>query len=195
MDPNKQIIIGFHGLAGSGKSEIAQHLVKTYGFDNVKLATGLKEMLATLYNLAGYTNQQIVAKLEGDLKEEYCSLLNYQTPRYAMQTLGTEWGRDLFGPNFWVNHWLKAIEGSPLVVVDDVRYSNEAAAIRGAGGVICHVNRPERSRKPSDHSSEVGIETVLGDYSFTNDRTLDDLFISADVLVEFEKGHLTETFS
>ena len=34
------------------------------------------------------------AHIEGALKEVPCELLGGKTPRYAMQTLGTEWGRD-----------------------------------------------------------------------------------------------------
>ena len=44
-------------------------------------------------------------EIDGRWKEHPCSLLLNKTPRYAMQTLGTEWGRELIGENIWTHIW------------------------------------------------------------------------------------------
>jgi hypothetical protein len=132
------MIIGITGYAGSGKSTAAKHLVERHGFTLVKFAGPLKAMMRCL----GLGDREI----EGDLKEEPHPVLNYKTPRYAMQTLGTEWGRDLIGQNLWVDAAMASaatvIDQGGRVVIDDCRFPNEAAAIKEAGGVIIKVIRP-----------------------------------------------------
>ena len=71
-----------------------------------------------------------------------CELLGGATPRHAMQTLGTEWGRQLLHPDLWIILWRSRARSTPLVVVDDVRFPNEVAAVRAEGGTIWRINRP-----------------------------------------------------
>lgn len=69
------------------------------------------------------------------------------TPRYALQHLGTEWGRDCF-PDVWaalgVRRALAYLAENPggLAVISDVRFTNEARLIREAGGEVWRVVRP-----------------------------------------------------
>ena len=132
------MIIGLTGYAGSGKSTAAQILVERHGFTLVKFAGPLKKMMRCL----GLGDREI----EGDLKETPHPVLNNKTPRYAMQTLGTEWGRDQIGPALWVNVAMEAackvLDQGGRVVIDDCRFPNEAAAIKQAGGTVIKINRP-----------------------------------------------------
>lgn len=112
----------------------------------------------------------------------------YLTPRHAMQTLGTEWGRSCF-KDVWVHYALRRAEralqttrvvnkpfdagtgtsgkGSSIVqtcdtvVITDLRFLNEARAIRAAGGVIWRVNRAGSGLKGDgwNHPSEVDMHT------------------------------------
>lgn len=152
-------LIAFTGLAGSGKSTAAQHLVKTHGFTRLRFAGPLKDMMRAL----GLTE----AEIEGDRKETPCELLGGKTPRYAMQTIGTEWGRDLIASDLWIRAFNAALakvpEGVP-VVVDDCRFPNEADAIVAAGGVLVRVVRPGAGAGAAGHSSEgqqlPAVETI-----------------------------------
>lgn len=140
-------IIAFTGLAGSGKSTAAAHLVNRYGYTRVRFAGPLKAMLAAL----GCTPDEI----DGHLKETPCDLLCGKTPRQAMQWLGTEFGRDMIGPDLWIRAWKAALaRTSGPVVVDDCRFPNEAAAIRAAGGVMIRIERPGAGAGAAGHSSE-----------------------------------------
>ena len=89
------MVIALTGLMNSGKSTVADYLVTHRDFVRLKFAQGLKEMMRAL----GLTDDEI----EGVRKEMPCERLNGRTPRYAMQTLGTEWGRTHMGQDFWVN--------------------------------------------------------------------------------------------
>lgn len=57
-----------------------------------------------------------------------------------MQTLGTEWGRRCLGDDFWLRVWEATRPFGP-VVVDDVRFPNEAEFLRARGGRIYRIER------------------------------------------------------
>ncbi len=111
------------------------------------------------------------AHLEGDLKETPTELLAGQTPRWAMQTLGTEWGRELMGPDIWANAWEHAatlvLNEGGTVVVDDCRFPNELEAVRHLGGVAINILRPSL-RIPWEHKSE--SHELPTDHTIVNDH-------------------------
>jgi hypothetical protein len=57
------------------------------------------------------------------------------------------------------------------LIIDDVRYINEAAAIRAVGGIIVRIIRPGLT--PMDHSSETEQQHIIADYTVTNDEHLE----------------------
>lgn len=146
-------VIVLTGQAGSGKSTIAAQLA-TQGYTVVKFAGPLKDMLRAL----GLTD----AEIEGDLKEKPCPLLGGRTPRYAMQTLGTEWGRNLIAPALWVVAWQHSVRGvlagGGRVVVDDCRFLNELAAAMEMGGLAVRLVRDGAGTVA--HVSETGLDAV-----------------------------------
>lgn len=160
------MIIGFSGPAGAGKSTAARVLIEQRGFSLVKFAGPLKTMLRAI--LPG---DDVNEWIEGALKETVHPVLGC-TPRRAMQTLGTEWGRNCIGPELWVNLAREAIcaEGCD-VVLDDVRFQNEADMIKGLGGTIVEV-RPKFTTHLMTHISESG---VLADRWIYNDGAVDQL--------------------
>lgn len=141
-------IIAFTGLAGAGKSTAALHLTNNRGWHRLRFAGPLKAMMAAL----GLT----AAEIDGDRKEHPCDLLGGKTPRWAMQTIGTEWGRQLIAPDLWIRAWQHALAQVPAgvpVVVDDCRFPNEAAAVIAAGGILVRIERPDAGTA-SVHESE-----------------------------------------
>lgn len=153
------MIIALSGLAGCGKSTAAAYLAERHGFGRIRFAGPLKAMLRALYAAAGHAPEVVEAKIEGGLKEYPCTLLGGRSPRFAMQALGTEFGRDLIHPDLWVTAWAGAVgralrDGAPGVVVEDCRFENEAAAVRSLGGRILRIERPGLVTIAGNHSSE-----------------------------------------
>ena len=152
----KSCVVGLTGIAGSGKSTIAQELVAQAGFVRVRFGVFLKSMLRGFYTECGLSELEIERRIEGDLKEVPDPLLCGKTPRYAMQTLGTEWGREKIDPDLWLNAWSaradKEISAGNDIVVDDLRFPNEAKAVSERGGVV--VKLIGRGIGVGDHPSE-----------------------------------------
>lgn len=141
-------VVAFNAPAGGGKSTAAHYLVESYGYTLVKFAAPLKAMV----RLLGLTD----AHIEGGLKEVPCQLLCGKTPRHAMQTLGTEWGRDIIGADLWANAWRKmacdVLDQGGRVVCDDMRFANEEAVARRLGGIIIRLGG--RGGIDGEHVSE-----------------------------------------
>lgn len=130
-------LIALTGAIGSGKTTAADTLRRYAGYEIVKFAGPLKAMLAAI----GLTD----AHLEGDLKQKPCDLLMGATPRHAMQTLGTEWGRECIHEDVWLHLWRKKatdlLSKGINVVVDDCRFENELALVRALGGRRVNLTR------------------------------------------------------
>jgi hypothetical protein len=156
----RRTIIGLCGPAKSGKSLAAQYLANEYGFERVRFAGPLKAMLAAL----GLSPDEI----DGDLKEQPSALLGGQTPRHAMITLGTEWGRQLIDPDLWINAWRLAVDRLPPgvpVVVEDCRFANEAGEIRLLGGLTVRLDR---------RGAGIGVNHESEAANFTPDGAIDN---------------------
>jgi hypothetical protein len=83
-------------------------------------------------------------------KEDAIDWLAEFTPCHLMQTAGTEWGRDRVHPELWVRSLFARLPAGGLV--PDVRFANEAHAIRRRGGVVIRVSRPGHGgHDPSSH--------------------------------------------
>jgi hypothetical protein len=150
----------------SGKTTAALELVR-YGFCRVRFAGPLKAMLHAL----GLT----AAQLDGDEKEKPCALLGGVKPRKAMQTLGTEWGRELIHPHLWVNAWKHSlINHHQPIVADDVRFQNEVDAIHEMGGVVVLIERAGLGSDLDIHASEyANLDCV--DHVIRNNGSIDQL--------------------
>lgn len=169
------MIIGVAGRAGAGKDTFADAIVE-YHCDisalKMSFAEPLKRAVMAVHGLAW-----------GDVFTEAgkkAALPNYpgMTVRSALQDLGM-WARDWYGPDHWVRLLLHNVEraGVTLVVVPDVRFPNEAEAIRAAGGMVVRIDRPGSILAGTEaaHPSEAGIPDELVDEVFLNDGSRSDL--------------------
>jgi len=150
-------IIGFSGRAGAGKSTAARRLVEAHGFVRRPFAGPLKDMLRALLRAQGASEPYVAEALDGARKEAPSAFLAGCTPRQAMQTLGTEWGRAL-SADFWLEAWRNTLPAEARIVVDDVRFANEAAAIAELGGEVWRIERPGAGLEGAAalHASERG---------------------------------------
>ena len=165
-------VVALTGAAGSGKSTAADYLILRHDYERVKFAGPLKAAMAAM----GFSQEQI----EGRLKETPCAWLSFKTPRHAMQTLGTEWGRNCIGEDFWAELWVhhanNTLAAGKRVVVDDLRFPNEAEAVRSLGGVI--IKLEGRGGIAGGHESEKGCGTW--DSTVENDGCVTDLYAGVE---------------
>jgi hypothetical protein len=138
------MIIGVVGLIGSGKGTVGDYLRDKHGFKQRAFAAPVKDVASTVFGwdremLEGNTpesrdwREQPDPQFDGifpDLNE------GKLTPRLALQKIGTECFRDVFGINIWVSSLLLKIETGENTVITDVRFQNEIAAIEANGGKL-----------------------------------------------------------
>jgi len=120
-------------------------------------------MIRCLLIEAGCGLVEAVEMVDGKLKETPSHLLGGHSPRYAMQVLGTEWGRDLMAQDIWRKILLskvsRCVSEGHSVVVDDLRFENEAEALKEFGFTVISVKRPGTMFTVEKHSSEQQIIT------------------------------------
>ena len=174
-------LIGLYSSAAqSGKSTVARYLDESYGYAVVPFAQTLKEMAVPMLEALGHSREEALHLLMHD-KERTLPL--GVTVRHLLRTLGTEWGRECIHPNVWLHCWQMRIQGVEHVVVDDVRFPNEAERVKRLGGVMVRVERPGAYTE-HQHSSEGSLDHFDGfDYVIENDGGLDALLDKVDVLM------------
>lgn len=174
-------IIGIAGKARSGKDTVAERLVQGHGFVRMAFADPLKEAARCIFGLSD-------AQLYGDLKETNDAFWG-KTPRRIMQLLGTDAVRKNIDDDVWIKATQRRIETEMAerdtigIVIPDVRFPNEADAIRAWGGDVWHVSRPGIAAV-EEHVSETALKNY-GWFSqwITNDETVLDLHSKVDVII------------
>lgn len=163
------MIIGFSGGMGVGKSTAIEQL-EVFSKKSLKLV----KFAGPLYDMQEYIYRRIssVIKRDEDFKKD----------RKLLQWLGTNWGREI-DKDLWVKIWkadVAAISAGYVtnVVCDDVRFDNEAEAIKALGGYVIKINRPDNIKHAqggvgiANHASEAGISKNLIDFEISNDDTV-----------------------
>ena len=162
------IVVGVTGAAGAGKGTVASML----GWHEVSFADPLYDMISTM---TGYSVEQLKDR---QFKEQVIPWLG-KSPRQLLQTLGTDWGRDIVAKDVWRKIGARRIRGAqflgvPCVVVPDVRFDDEADLIHDEfGGFIWEVTRPG-AQTCVGHVSESGLSRNRIDRTLVNAGTLDE---------------------
>ena len=185
-------VIGLCGAAGSGKSRVAG-ILSGHGYTRVRFADPLKAMARTLLAASGVAEGDLERMVEGDLKELPHPALGGKSPRLAMQTLGTEWGRTHLGLDFWAHTARRKIRAiladGGRVVVEDCRFPNEAAVIKGpfVGSDFSHCGALwlvlGRGGIVSGHESEAHQRSLGADLFLDNSACLSSLEAEIDALL------------
>jgi hypothetical protein len=172
-------IIGIAGQKQVGKSTAARYL-EQQRFTAYAFANPIKHALVAMLGLSK-------AELEGSLKEIPLTRLGLNcSPRFLMQTMGTEWGRETVDPDIWIKqaeiNISFILDHCPRVVIPDIRFENEAHLIRRMGGHIVHIERNTGLR--DSHKSEDGIELNELDSLINNNRRIESLYSSLDSIIK-----------
>lgn len=120
-----------------------------------------------------------------EVKMIFTSLLNMHAVKYKMtvdevlekkpgiiRQLLQWWGTDVRraqDPDYWTDQWkAKVDETEGLILVDDLRFLNEANAITQRQGIIIRVVG-EHADNTDTHASEKEMDMILEDYTIHNE--------------------------
>lgn len=183
-DGGSGMIVGISGFARTGKDTAANYLVKHHGFTRVSFAD-------TLRDLAFRADPQIevgedLVPLSGVVSAHtWEGAKDFPQVRGFLQRLGVG-AREILGENIWVDAAFREMQKAPTdrIVVPDVRFPNEANAIRwnppqtgpitATKGTLIRLHRPGFGPINS-HPSETALDNYHFDHDIDNDGTVDEL--------------------
>lgn len=151
------MLIGFSGKAGAGKTTLAEFLIDEFHFKKLSFAKAVKEHGIKYFGLT-----------EEDIKKKP------PVTRQILQGIGN-YIREEFDKDYWIN----SLEPNPVylldngisVVIDDVRFKNEADYIKKMGGIMIRIERP--GVKKMNHPSETELDNYdKFDLVINNDKDL-----------------------
>lgn len=166
-------IIGFIGLKRSGKSTACQiirnqyysqggSLVYQHNFKDglvLELIQNFPKLLAEMCRIYDHCESR------SDRAWEVSDLFREKPPlmRALMQEYGTEVRRG-DDESYWVHQWRNNLPVSGMVLVDDVRFENEARAVRSSEGILIRLVRKDMVNLDT-HKSEIEQDGILADYT------------------------------
>lgn len=151
----QQCIIGLAGKSKSGKTTLAKELQKLIPmFKIYSFATPVKECALLLKEV---------------FKIPY-------SDRIIHQILGTEMGRGILSKWMHDNIWIYIMDLrlsyslTPLVIIDDVRFNDEAEFIFDWGGYVFMLDRVENETDMNHESEKINIKNYT-QYFLINEKT------------------------
>lgn len=177
-------VIGVTGVAQSGKSTLGELVAERCGFQHHNFADLMRDFLYAVNPII----EEPVICIDYKTEEVETSIVRvrdvvdhigwdkakveYLEVRQLMQRLGTEAGRNLLGENFWVDQFFATHLVNNLIITD-VRFPNEAEAIKARGGIIVRIER-DGYEPVNGHISETAYTDQ--DFTVNNNGTPDDLY-------------------
>ena len=116
-----------------------------------------------------------------------------------MQTLGTEWGRDMISGDLWMRametnlEYLSEKRGDGwCCVIDDIRFPNEMLMVERMGGMLCTVRRRLYEAGDDTHESEIHYTRVMEIakhpervFQLNNEGTIESLQSSINAMLNY----------
>lgn len=138
------MIIGFCGVAGSGKGTLSDMFVEHFNFKKMSFADPLKDATSVLFGwdrklLEGDTRES--REFRENVDEFWTSKLPFTVrPRKILQMMGDEVGRQIFSSEFWIHCLEKRLDNEKgNITIADVRYPNEIDFIKRKNGIVVRV--------------------------------------------------------
>ncbi|NBW09326.1 MAG: adenylate kinase [Caulobacteraceae bacterium] len=174
------MIIGLCGAAGAGKNTVAERLCLEHKFVPLAFADPLYAAVSAITGLS-------VEQLQDRSRKENALGWISCSPRRLLQTLGTDWGRNMIHPEIWVMATMQRADAAGGdICITDVRFANEAAAIKARGGVVWRVVRPGfgvLDGEAAGHESERGVPLEYVDNEIVNASDIMSLWAGVDAAI------------
>lgn len=182
------MIIGLNGRMRSGKDTVAEIIAELHPtVQRIAFADKLKDSICALFGI----NREMLELLKlGDNKlvldpdptlgdDDYDYLMDefpQLTFRQFTQRFGTEAHREIFADTFWIDQVFSGLDHEGrIVVITDMRFPNELAAVSAHAGWLVKVKRDEAEIKTDNHASEQHIEDSRFHYLIENNGSLETL--------------------
>ena len=173
------MIIGLTGYAQSGKDTVAKILVENYGYTRIAFADKIRDFLyETNPMFDAIAGEPMFVKNKVD-RDGWDEAKKSPHIRRLLQNSGVA-ARKVFGQDFWVNEVFKSIDATDNIVITDVRFENEAEAIKlitqftGQEAQIWRIKR-NGVEAVNNHVSEHEMDGYPVDQIFTNNGSIEDL--------------------
>lgn len=191
-------IIGLSGYARTGKDEFAAVLVNEYNFIRIAYADKLREVLYALDPIVAHENlygirqnrlEQLQPVTVSQVIDRY-GWDGYKETKYKdeirrlLQRLGTEAGRKALWDSIWVDAAFANLNPDSRVVITDMRFPNEAQAVKDRGGVTLRIDR-EGVGPINNHASETSLDDWKFDWRVQNTGSLEEYQESVRQFMEF----------
>jgi len=179
-------LIGFYSPAAQSGKSLAANVLAQQGYRTMSFAEPIKRMGTEFFISLGYTREQAMSLVWGQ-KEKLVQEIN-TTPRHVLQTLGTEWGRQCISESIWIDCMMYRVSScfrneDCRIVIDDIRFQNEAEMIKKMGGEMWKIIRPSVINSQS-HQSEGGLDNWDGfDQVVENSGTIHDFRAKLNALI------------
>lgn len=158
------MIIGLTGRKGVGKSLACEGLID---WTIMSFAWPLKQVCGMVF---GLTDEEMNSP---ELKERKLDRWPHESPRKLLQRVGTDMFRQHY-PEVWVQCLKNRIQVASArpneanIAITDVRFENEAKALRELGGWLIRIERPGNTTA-DQHPSEVEMDGIEVDATILND--------------------------
>ncbi len=162
------MIIGISGYARSGKDTVAEYLVNNRGFTRIAFADPIKQIL---YDMNPTIDGEQLATLVDSYGWEIAK--SKVKVREYLQSLGYS-ARMRINPKIWIMATFSQMLSTKDYVIADVRFRNEAEAIKEFKGQVWRVERPGVEAINS-HISEWEMDNYQYDWAINNDGTIEQL--------------------
>lgn len=181
----KPLLIGVTGYARYGKDTVGKILTEHHGYRRIGFADNVRKAALALDPIIERSTGARLSEVVALHGWEYAKELH--EVRRTLQRMGTEVGRNHFGRDVWINMALKGVQ--EYTVVTDVRFPNEAEAIKERGGVIWRVLRSVSSGVSTWHASEAHIMSLPVDHMLFNNGTIEDLGAAVALVLQPSVEH------
>ena len=191
-------VIGVSGKARAGKDVIAHRLAGGWGFERLSFAEGLRlelvermpRTLLAIHDLHCDCGHGVAPT--NDRAERCLEHMLYVSKPKGIRELLQEYGTEVRrgdDPEYWTKLWRESVMrlSTQGVVVADVRFPNEAAAVLSMGGALWRVERP--GCVGGSHESETALDSWgVWDAVIHNNGSVDDLWAKVDTLMSRTSG-------